>query len=47
MTDTEKVALISKMIADTIEFTAWEYGEMNALVTCIDAVCSFPDTNEP
>lgn len=46
MTDTEKVALISKMISDTIEFTAWEYGELNALIGCIDAVCGFHGADE-
>ncbi len=42
MTDTDKVGLIRQMISDVMEFTAWEEDSVDALVTCIDAVCAYP-----
>lgn len=41
MTDTDKVSIIGKMASDVMEFTDYDKGALDALVTCILTVTDY------
>jgi len=47
MTDSDKISIISKMTSDVMEFTDYDKGALDALITCILVIADYkPDQNE-